>query len=96
MSDHHLRIEITSGNSGKLAGVLQRLRLNYDRDIPDLTDSAAGTWWHKMPDDARAVVSRALSAAGLTGRISLAEHVEGTAWNASPPPRWTGFTARMR
>jgi hypothetical protein len=91
MADLHIRLEVASGT--RLAQAVAELR-ERDSGFPDLCDSAAGTWWHGPPDNARSLVCRTFSRHGLTGRVSLAEHLEGTECSASPPARWSGFTAR--
>jgi hypothetical protein len=91
MPDLHIRIEVTSGTN--LAQAVAELR-QRDNGFPDLCDSDGGTWWHKPPDRARALICRTLSRHGLMGRLSLAEHVAGTEWDAPPPPKWSGFTAQ--
>jgi len=92
VADLYVKIEISSTSSQTqacLAKALRALReLDSDFGWPERP------WWHKPPDRARALVARTLSRHGLTGRLSLEPHLEGTAFDAEPPARWTGFTAK--
>ena len=91
MADVFVKIEVAPGErtEARLAKALRALRaLDGDFLWPEKP------WWHKPPDRARALVARVLSRHGLTGRLSLTRHVEGTAFDAEPPAHWTGFTAR--
>lgn len=91
MADVHVRIEITSGGQAALSKAVREMQ-ERDRDFPSLTDGQ--TWWRKPPNNPRGALARCLSKHGLTGKLSVVEHVEGTEWDAIPPPQWTGFTAK--
>lgn len=89
MPDVHVRIEIREGT-----GINQAIR-SMQRTDPDFPSLEGGQeWWHKPPDNARALLARRLSRYGLSGRLSVAVHQEGTEWDAKPPPVWSGFTAK--
>lgn len=90
MADLHVRIEVSAGHPSGLAKAIKKMQ-EVDPDFPPLTDRR--TWWHKPPDNARAILARCLSRHGLTGRLSVVEHDGVSAWDASPEPIWTGFTA---
>lgn len=93
MSDVHVRIDVTAGTTADLAKALREMR-ERDRDFPG--DDPSAQWWHKPPDNARAVLARCLSRHGLSGRLSVVEHPDDgtTPWDAIPEPVWSGFTAR--
>lgn len=91
MSDAYIYIEVTSGPNSGLSKALLYLRECNPRHFPDQIPG----WWHKPPDDARALVARSLSCHGLTGRLSVVLYVHDLHKDLKTlPPRWTGFTAR--
>jgi hypothetical protein len=90
MADVHVQIEVTSGEN-RLPKAIAAMR-EFDPDFPSW--SAGERWWHKPPTNARAILARCLSRHGMSGRLSVVEHQDGTAWDAIPNPVWTGFSAR--
>lgn len=90
MADLHIRIEVSGGQSSSLSKALRQMR-EFDPDFPSFADGQS--WWHKPPDNARALLARCLSRHGLTGRLTVVEHDGESAWDTPPDPVWTGFTA---
>ena len=96
MGDVHIQIDIRAGNRGALSKVVAHMQ-TLDRDFPAMSDSR--TWWHKPPDNARAMLARSLSYHGLTGRLSVvgSPPYDGTnPYTAIPEPVWSGFTAKKK
>ena len=90
--DLHVRIEVFDDSVGNLGKALRAIQ-EADPDFlwPDRP------WWHKPgPNNPRGWLAGKLSTHGLRGRLSVEPHRAGDAWNAAPPPRWTGFSPRRR
>ncbi len=93
MGDAYVQIEITDGSQSRLSKALREMSAN-EPDFPSARNSINHGWWHKPPDNARAILARCLSRHELSGRLSVELHDGIAAWDVPPPPRWTGFTAR--
>jgi hypothetical protein len=89
MPDMHVQIWISPGSTGDLSTALSEM---HCRDSDFLWSSI--TWWHKAPNNARALLARCLSRHGLQGKLSVEPHPDEAPWDCMPTARWTGFSPK--